>query len=85
MPILTDLPVAHSGPEYHTPSSRGCCRCRIPGTPPQGLLQILCLSRTVCGLACTGALLCLLPTKTGNRDFNTDTLNLRAPQECVKL
>lgn len=65
MPILTDLPAARSGPEYHTPWSRGCCQCRIPGTPPQGPLQILFLSMMVCGLACTGALLCLLPTKTG--------------------
>lgn len=76
MPVLTDLPVARSGPEYRTPWNRGCCQCRIPGMHPQGPLQILCLSMMVCGLACTGALLCLLPTKTGNINFNTDPLNL---------
>lgn len=65
MPTLTDPPVAHSGSEHHTPWSRGCCQRGIPGMPPRGLSQILCLSMTVCGLACTGALLCSLPTKQG--------------------
>lgn len=81
----SDPPGARSGSRCRTPWSRGCCRCWIPGTPPQGPSQILCLSMMACGPAWTGAQLCLLPTKTGKKAFSTNTRNVWASLKYMKF